>query len=294
MLIYIDSLVRQPIASKMIALFLVAIGLCYQPCFSYQQSCNVWHTHNSSTNTCQCGSDLEGLINCDKETQDISLLFCYCMTFNDKLNLTLVGPCMYMCRRLSTPKCKSLNMIDMKNESLLNDAMCGRWRRTGQLCGRCSQGYALPVYSYTLKCVNCSREDFAKNLFKYVAVAYLPLTVVFFFVITFKISVTSANMVAYVFACQTLTMPTILQAITVSDQNHFILSWFTAWNLDSLRLVYPPFCLHPDMTTLHILVLDYLIGIYPLILMILTSIAVLLHNRHPVVVKVWSPGCSCT
>ena len=44
------------------------------------------------------------------------------------------------------------------------------------------------------------------------------------------------------------------------------------------------------MSTLHVLSLDYLVGVYPLFLIFLTYIAVMLHDRYPIVVKMWRPA----
>ena len=43
------------------------------------------------------------------------------------------------------------------------------------------------------------------------------------------------------------------------------------------------------MTTLQVLALDYLIGVYPLLLIALTYISVCLHDRYTLVVRLWQP-----
>ena len=57
--------------------------------------------------------------------------------------------------------------------------------------------------------------------------------------------------------------------------------------------IYTPFCLHPKLTTLQTLMLDYVIAVYPLILVIVTYICVKLHNRYSLVVGLWSPFYKC-
>lgn len=44
-----------------------------------------------------------------------------------------------------------------------------------------------------------------------------------------------------------------------------------------------------EMSILHVLVLDYVVGVYPLLLIVLTYTAVLLHDRYLIVVKLWKP-----
>ena len=54
--------------------------------------------------------------------------------------------------------------------------------------------------------------------------------------------------------------------------------------------MYPPFCLHPNISTLQVLALDYIIAAYPLFLVIVTYIIVELHDRNfKIVVWLWKP-----
>ena len=41
--------------------------------------------------------------------------------------------------------------------------------------------------------------------------------------------------------------------------------------------------------TMSVLALDYLVGVYPLFLIFLTCIAVFLHDRYSIMVKIWKP-----
>ena len=71
-------------------------------------------------------------------------------------------------------------------------------------------------------------------------------------------------------------------------------SLYGIWNLDFFRLLYPPFCLHSHMTTLQVLALDYLIAVYPLILIVITYLFVELHDRSfGLFVWLWRPFHRC-
>ena len=164
------------------------------------------------------------------------------------------------------------------------------------MCTECVDGYAYPVYSYSLACVEC--KDYEYNWLKYIAVAFLPLTVFYIIVILFRISVTSGAMNGYVLMCQLITTPMNVRLFnTVTIGNKFVLllyvSFHGIWNLDFFRGFYTPFCLHPKLTTLQTLMLDYVIAVYPLILVIVTYICVKLHNRYSLVVWLWSPFYKC-
>ena len=61
-------------------------------------------------------------------------------------------------------------------------------------------------------------------------------------------------------------------------------------NLDFFRLVYPPFCLHPKANVFAILSLDYLVALYPFLLIFLTYLLVTAHDkRYRLVVWMWRP-----
>ena len=61
-------------------------------------------------------------------------------------------------------------------------------------------------------------------------------------------------------------------------------------NLDFFRLVYTPFCLQPHTNTPHVLALDYVVAVYPLLLITLSYLLVLLYDRNVrLIVCLWKP-----
>ena len=57
--------------------------------------------------------------------------------------------------------------------------------------------------------------------------------------------------------------------------------------------VYTPFCLQPHTQTLHILALDYLIAVYPLLLIALSYLLVVLYDHNiRIIVWLWKPFIS--
>lgn len=251
--------------------------------------CPVWFVYNKSRNTCECGKSLSGLVDCDPNSS-ISLLYCYCMTYNEELHQPVVGACTARCTQRETSNCHSFNSIGTNTTMELNNKTCGDLNRTGQLCGSCKANHSPEVYSYFLRCVACDEDDFSQNLLKYMAVAFLPLTAFYIFVITLKISITSGSMVAYILTCQIVTTPILIRILAPGNFNStstlLLINCFSVWNLDFLRSVHSPFCLHPKMNTMHILALDYLVGIYPLFLIFLTYLAILVHDHCQTVARV--------
>lgn len=185
------------------------------------------------------------------------------------------------------------------NNSELDNAICGHFNRTDQMCGRCKKGYAPPVYSYSLSCVECS--DYKYNWLKYIAAAFLPLTFFYIIIVVFRMGVMSTEMQAYIMICQLLSTPGLMRFLHLSTKSDpFGSTLFDVlstvhgiWNLDFFRSLYPPFCLHPSLTTLHILTLDYAVAIYPMVLILITYGCVVLHDNSTIVIWLWSPFHKC-
>lgn len=241
---------------------------------------------------CECGDTLGGLLKCDSNSFEIQLLQSYCMTYSDTLNTT-VGHCANTFLTLTTT-------LTVNTTSDLNDAMCGSLNRTGQMCGGCKKGHAPPVYSYSLPCVECS--DYEYNWLKYIAVALLPLTLFYISVLILRISALSGNMDVVILLCQLMSAPGLMQLYGVylpsfpkgiRYLSQAIITFYGIWNLDFFRVVYEPFCLHPNVTTSQVLVLDYVVAVYPLVLIFITSVCIYLHDNYRIVVWLWRPFHLC-
>ena len=50
------------------------------------------------------------------------------------------------------------------------------------------------------------------------------------------------------------------------------------WKLDFFRTVYKPFCIHPKVSVIQALAMDYLVAAYPLTLVAVTYVLVTLHT----------------
>ena len=247
-----------------------------------------------NTTSCQCGSNLGGLVKCDRNSFEVQVLKCYCMTHYEKdPNITVVGACLYTCLQ---PKGS-----DYHYEINCEPAPDGH---VGQLCGSCRKNFSSPVYSYNWHCVNNSLSSgYSKHWIKYIAVAYVPLTIFFLVVSTFHISAPSPSMNAFVLVSQLITAPAQMRILTdqltynpqsVQTLTKSVASFYGIWNLDFFRLVYSPFTLNPSISTLQILALDYAVAAYPLFLIVATYILIELHdNDFRIVVWLWKPFHYC-
>ena len=106
---------------------------------------------NENTNDskrCKCGSNLGGVVQCNDETLQVQLLPCYCMTpYAKDATITVVGACLNRCdsggASFYYPVSSNITCNSEQDYKLL-------WRnREGQLCGKCKEDFAPPVYSTT-------------------------------------------------------------------------------------------------------------------------------------------------
>ena len=239
--------------------------------------CPPWFTNE--TGECLPGPTLGGIIQYDLLTLQTSLLECYCMTEED--GSLVVGSCMYTCKAVMGYYPLPCHVSQLENLT------CADLHRHGKLCGQCEDGYAIPVYSYDLACVKC--ENYTYNWLKYVAVAFLPLTVFYILVTLFSISFTSPLLTGLVMAFQIAGHPvqaqvflSIVKSRVLVLEPKFLmvlLSILSLGNLDFFR-VYYSFCLHPDASAMTIMALDYATTVYPVILIGITYVMVQLYDHN--------------
>ena len=264
-----------------------------------ESDCQYWSHYNRDTGKCECGSDLFSIVKCktvegSNTEVNISVIYGYCITLNKGQTRAVVGACPYH-HQHCPPRC--LYHLLYKNITAI---MCGHTNRAGQLCGQCLDGYSPPVYSYYAECVSCSPGT--NNWPKLLALSLLPAIPFLLATAVFRFNALSPYMTGYVFASQIFTSPVVVRALIHNHKRElhnvgqltFFLAMSGIWNLDGLKVLFSPFCLHPRATTLQVLSLDYLTAVYPLLLIILCYTLVRLHyNNCRLVVLLWRPFIPC-
>ena len=148
------------------------------------------------------------------------------------------------------------------------------------------------MYSYDLGCVKC--DNYKYNWLKYLAVAFLPLTLFYILVTLFSISFTSPLLTGLVMVFQIEGHPIQTQQFLSLVKSGLVVypKLFKAllliaslWNLDFFHLYYS-FCLHPDASAMAIMALDYATTVYPVILIGVTYVLVKLYD-HNLKLLVW-------
>ena len=161
---------------------------------------------NLTRSRCECGVYPNRIITCNRTSSFV--LKYYCATYDEKAEVVIVGSCLRYYKRKKTKVMYAEDMqyhVLPRDETKLNNATCSTARRTGTLCGRCLPDHYPLAYSFNLSCVAC--PDSHRNWLKYVAAAYIPLTLFYIVVIFFKLNTTSSHLFAVIFFCQTLSTP---------------------------------------------------------------------------------------
>ena len=271
----------------------------YEDHLSYSVSCSISNGSELSWHFCineNCTSIKKSLphdvVHCSP-AGNLSVLDCYCVTYNAEQDLVETGNCINNCNKHNEGDL--VYNILPTNASKMNEVMCGNiFNRNGTLCGKCKDGYFPQVYSFNLTCVKCPNGR--ANWWKFVLSAFLPLTIFYFIVVFFKISITSSHLHGFVFYCQIISMPQIALVImlgaTYTPQYQPALRYFESlygiWNLDFFRTFDHGICLGTD--TLQTLSLDIAVGIYPLLLMVLSYVLIDLYDRNfRLLVILWKP-----
>ena len=171
-------------------LLIVTLSLC--SVLATDTSCPTWHYYNNATRQCECGH----LLLCRHEQVDIRID--YCATSSEQEDDYYASYCPFTHTLNSTNRMYS----EMSgNASQLDEVMCGPYNRRGLLCGKCKDGYGTAVYSFDLKCANCSsRSRYA--IFLYLFLQFVPTTLIFICFVVFHFNITSGPLLGYVLFCQ--------------------------------------------------------------------------------------------
>ena len=276
------------------------VGLCVLLIsVSCAKSCPTW-LHPSEDGECLCGATLGTVVVCDNETQQVGVFDTYCLTSNgDGSNTSVVGSCLVAMNHGEKLLNSGLYNKVLGNLSEQEEHTCGYLNHQGRLCGKCKPNYSMSAYSYDIECYPCTCSVW-RSVVEYVCIAYLPLTIFLCVVIVFRISVTSPSMNVPVLCCQLLSSPPYsMFVLQWTRDTHtvyyikFLSTLYGIWNLDFFRSLIPPICL--PLNTMQMMALDYLVAVYPFI--ILTCFYVLLraHDRGcRLVVRLWRPFLWCT
>ena len=262
------------------------------------QQCPPGFVYNKTEKKCKCGGGFQGIVHCKSEEFRSYLMIGGCITLDKSHSYSIATYCPFTAGYQVSMKYIKLP----KSIYELNNSLCGKMSRKGRLCSKCIEGYGVAVYSPSFKCVKC--EESYTNWLRYFAMELVPLTIFFLIVFTFHISITSAATNAFIFFSQVISLPFAVLLITTSwnlwlkgSQLAKVLSTtvvfpYSIWSLDFSSVSGPNFCLSPSISVAHVLALQYISALYPLVLSMVAFIIIELHARNfRPVVCLWRPLC---
>ena len=184
----------------------------------------------------------------------------------------------------------------------LTEQTCAPLNRKGLLCSECYDGYGPAVYAFGNECVKCNRNTYTSWTL-YLFVVLFPITVFYVIVIIFNVHATAPPLTAFVLYCQVFST---IDRTKMPTPTRFTSKYYSStmlqvartlsgiWNLDFGRHIVPPFCVSETLNTYHALLLDYITGFYPMLLILVTYILIKLHSHNfKVIVALWTPFNRC-
>ena len=271
--------------------------------------CPPWTYRHHENSSCECRDNLNSKLYCyyysnTSEYYELQVRNCFCVTYNPTTRETIAGYCPY---NYNSARLELSN--NNSSGTVLNQRVCGIWKRRGNLCSQCMEGYGIQLYSYKLECVQC-KEFCIKDLFKFLAIAFLPLTLMLTIILLFHINILRPPWSVYILVAQVITAPPIMQgfysafyylelkggSVELAEQivSDVYSSIFGVWNLDFFRAYINSLCISPTITNLQSAAIEGCIGLYPLTLLGFLYTLMTLHDRgYGIAIKVWRPFHWC-
>ena len=255
-------------------------------------SCPTWNY--CSSGSCQCGEKHQDIILCNGDSNFTAVLDCNYVTFDEDTGSTFVGTCFYNCMNNKINGDVIYHALPKEPNKLVNSSVCRRFNRKGLLCGECENGFSPFVLSYNLSCVKC--PDGHKNWWKFFMIGFVPLTFFCLLIIVLNINVTSSGLHGVVWFSQTFSVPALMRLVMaqVEYSKHALMAvkifvpFYSFWNLELFRSIIPDTCL--NVNPLQALALEYLVALYPLILLFLSYCMILVYDTKflPITI-IWTP-----
>ena len=171
--------------------------------------------------------------------------------------------------------------------SKVENFLCEPLNRQGVLCGECLPDYAVAINSPEYECVLCNTTNRMKSVglsFAYIALTYVPITILFGIIIKFNINLANSATAGIVLYAQIISSEFFdITAYQLSylgageSSKNFkeaYLTIFGIFNLRSFSLIFPPFCVINSewFNILFLLFLDYIVALYPIAIIIMVYV----------------------
>ena len=275
---------------------------------SSDDGCPAWFWKNSSSDECKCGSLLKGAIMCDEVNQVAFILAGFCISVDDSTNELMVAfkDCRYFGNKIniSFAEIHRLYSLLPRNINKTDNAFCSYQKVEGFLCGRCVKDHGLALNSFytDTACIDC-KDNYAIVI----VIVLLFLMTVFFVIVTiFQLNFASGPLLGYIIFSQIFFVSTRAD-IGVYDSLIASLSPFGKvalkfsvgmsglwWYMVTVVVAFPDTCIKKGMSGLQFVSSEYILVLYPLLLVLITYVGIELHARNcRFVVYIWKPFNKC-
>lgn len=259
--------------------------------------CTLGYVYSKEKMSCEC-CHTGGFVQCARD--HIYIADGHCFTWNNATQDVEICRCLYRQNVLNS--CDNSYMYSISTNisgPALNGIVCGAYNRHGTHCSQCIQGYGPAAFSDGITCADCSkhRHFWVLNLlFQLVMVSILYLVI-----ILFQIKGTSSPFNIIITYGQLGVNAMIVTSGFYAKVICFTGRWFTTFiltivgvvNLDFFRLLIPPLCVSASLKSINVLLLDYIVAIYPIILTIILYIGLELYDRYGIIVHLTIPLKCC-
>ena len=174
----------------------------------------------------------------------------------------------------------------------LNEHICGPQNRTGEVCGECAEGYGPALNSETYDCVICnvSTHHLALHATYYVLAVYVPLFLLFLALIVFKIKLTTGSANAFILYSQVISSTfdidgdaKIPLSSVIPNVRSYLIAYkfpYGIFNLEFFETFIPSkyLCLGTGLNVLDIMLLDYIVAFFPLLMIIAVLLVYKVRN----------------
>ena len=247
---------------------------------------------------CACSThDPEGPVKCHNDSRYIEIQPCHCIYYDQHLNKTVMGRCYPTCYEHSNI------LVEVTSSTEFNEDICNfdpSSHRSGFFCYRCNESYGMAPYSYLMiDCVHCEHYGF-QNWLKFFAIALLPLTLFYILAVLLSWNITSSSFAGIILVIQCITSSPLRSEVYLLDGEvgqtfvKIVFSLLEMFNLSFFRKLIPPFCLNPKFNVFGVVSVDYMIALYPFLLIFITYALITIYDKHyRLLIWVWKPFKKC-
>lgn len=212
----------------------------------------------------------------------------YCMS-KDGNGQPVLGKCPYFATNpiLRFTTAEGYEVPVNTNVSKLNHLTCGHLNRHGQYCELCVNGHGPATFSDSMFCADCSKYMGVWLLYFLFQILLETILLGVLTVVNLsQESVSLINVLAFYWQMilYAITSNSSLYHRLLQNSNseilQLLLTIYGIWNLDFLRYLMPPMCIHHTTKAINMLWFDVLVGLYPFLLCTGLLLCGHLYNQH--------------